>query len=105
MAIEQIWIGLKQKDGTIKPVDWYKPVDYLHVYDTNIPADDDDETKSIRRYWRWKGCKRWQDNFYDAIDDYSRLQRKNKLIATRKHSFEIDDKLNVLKKAVKGHSC
>ena len=101
MAIYEIWMGLKQDDGTIKPVDWYKSVDYLHVYDTNIPTDDYDETKSIRRYWRWKGCKKWRDEFWDALDDYADLQRKNELAKRHK----TDDKLNVLKEANKGHSC
>lgn len=52
--------------------------------------------------WRWKGCKKWRDELRDALDDYyADLQRKNELAKRHK----TDDKLNVLKKANKGHSC
>lgn len=66
----------------------------------NLPKYDLDETESIRRYWRWRGCKKWQDNFFDALDDYGEIQKRRiKLSKTPKRPFEIDDKFNVLKES------
>lgn len=101
MAIEVVNVGQKQSNGTI---DWqysFELADMSQIHTTYLSRDDFDETASIRRYWRWKGCKKWRDEFWDALDDYADLQRKNELAKRHK----IDDKLNVLKKATKGHSC
>lgn len=101
MTIETVNVGLKQDDGT---VDWlysFEPADMSQIHTTYLSRDDFDETESIRRYWRWKGCKKWQDDFWDAMDDYCDLQRKRiKLAKTRKHPIKIDDKFGVLKKDI-----
>ena len=39
--------------------------------------------------------------FFDALDDYGEIQKRRiKLSKTPKRPFEIDDKFNVLKKAI-----
>uniref|UniRef100_UPI003F557A98 hypothetical protein n=1 Tax=Lactobacillus acidophilus TaxID=1579 RepID=UPI003F557A98 len=98
--MEQIFLGIKQDNGSIKMFDSFTPVDMSKIHTTYLPKYDLDETESIRRYWRWRGCKKWQDDFFDALDDYGEIQKRRiKLSKTPKRPFEIDDKFNVLKES------
>lgn len=101
MTIETVNVGLKQDNGAI---DWqysFAPADMPQINTTYLSRDDFDETESIRRCWRWKGCQKWRDDFFDALYDYGDLQRKRvKWATTKKHPCKSDDKFGVLKKAI-----
>lgn len=61
--------GILFDDDSFKEMYTIKPCNVTQITHAYEPMCDLYETWPVRRYWRFSGCKKWQDNFFDALAD------------------------------------